>query len=81
MAPTQRWHKGSDGTKSGDGTQLERGRATADSAQVDTGGLECVANARAAAVPRQLCVALSRLYLGIADGMSIARVWACRYSK
>ena len=21
------------------------------------------------------------LYLGIADGMSIARVWACRYSK
>ena len=23
----------------------------------------------------------STLYLGIADGMSIARVWACRYSK
>ena len=22
-----------------------------------------------------------RLYIGIADGMSIARVWACRYSK
>ena len=21
------------------------------------------------------------LYLGIADGMSIARVWTCRYSK
>ena len=26
-------------------------------------------------------VALYWLYLGIADGMSIARVWACRYSK
>ena len=25
--------------------------------------------------------ALYRLYLGIADGMSIALVWACRYSK
>ena len=25
--------------------------------------------------------ALYRLYLGIADGMSIARAWACRYSK
>ena len=25
--------------------------------------------------------ALYRLYLGIADGMSIVRVWACRYSK
>ena len=25
--------------------------------------------------------ALYRLYLGIADGMSIARVWARRYSK
>ena len=25
--------------------------------------------------------ALYRLYLGIADGISIARVWACRYSK
>ena len=24
---------------------------------------------------------LSRLDLGIADGMSILRVWACRYSK
>ena len=24
--------------------------------------------------------ALYRLYLGIADGMSVARVWACRYS-
>ena len=24
---------------------------------------------------------LYRLYLGIADGMSIAQVWACRYSK
>ena len=23
----------------------------------------------------------ARLYIGIADGMSIARVWACRYSK
>ena len=22
-----------------------------------------------------------RLHLGVADGMSIARVWACRYSK
>ena len=22
-----------------------------------------------------------QLYLGVADGMSIARVWACRYSK
>ena len=26
-------------------------------------------------------IALYRLYLGIADGMSIARVWACRYSE
>ena len=26
-------------------------------------------------------VALYRLYIGIADAMSIARVWACRYSK
>ena len=25
--------------------------------------------------------ALYRLYLGVADGMSIARVWACQYSK
>ena len=25
--------------------------------------------------------ALYRLYVGIADGMSVARVWACRYSK
>ena len=25
--------------------------------------------------------ALYRLYIGIADGMSIARVWVCRYSK
>ena len=25
--------------------------------------------------------ALYRLYLGIADGVSIVRVWACRYSK
>ena len=25
--------------------------------------------------------ALYRLYIGIADGMPIARVWACRYSK
>ena len=24
---------------------------------------------------------LYRLYLGIADGLSIARVWVCRYSK
>ena len=24
---------------------------------------------------------LFRLYIGIADGMSIARVWLCRYSK
>ena len=24
---------------------------------------------------------LYRLYIGIADGISIARVWACRYSK
>ena len=24
---------------------------------------------------------LYRLYIGIADGMSVARVWACRYSK
>ena len=24
---------------------------------------------------------LLRLYIGIADGMSIARVWTCRYSK
>ena len=26
-------------------------------------------------------LSLHRLYLGIADGMPIARVWACRYSK
>ena len=26
-------------------------------------------------------VALYRFYIGITDGMSIARVWACRYSK
>ena len=26
-------------------------------------------------------LALYRLYIGIADGMSVARVWACRYSK
>ena len=25
--------------------------------------------------------ALYRLYLGIADGMPVARVWACRFSK
>ena len=25
--------------------------------------------------------ALYRLYIGISDGMSIARVWTCRYSK
>ena len=27
------------------------------------------------------CLALHRLYLGITDGMSIAQVWACRYSN
>ena len=26
-------------------------------------------------------LAAMMLYIGIADGMSIARVWACRYSK
>ena len=26
-------------------------------------------------------IALYRLYIGIADGMCIARVWACRYPK
>ena len=30
---------------------------------------------------RSHCIYLRRLYLGIADGVSIARVWACRYSK
>ena len=25
--------------------------------------------------------ALCRFYIGIADGMSIARIWACRYSN
>ena len=24
---------------------------------------------------------VARVYIGIADGMSIARVWTCRYSK
>ena len=32
----------------------------------------------AAGLPKDMVVAA---YLGIADGMSIARVWACRYSK
>ena len=27
------------------------------------------------------CVAPYGLYLGLADGLSIARVWTCRYSK
>ena len=30
---------------------------------------------------RRAAAGLSRLYLGVADGMSTARVWTCRYSK
>ena len=30
---------------------------------------------------RWMSAALYRLYLGVADGMSVARVWACWYSK
>ena len=30
---------------------------------------------------RKLVLGLYRLYIGVADGMSNARVWTCRYSK
>ena len=40
---------------------------------------ECAA--KAAAAQQVLPAYLYRLYLGVADGMSIARVWMCRYSK
>ena len=36
-----------------------------------------------AVVLRRICgaIEISALSLGMADGMSVARVWACRYSK
>ena len=37
--------------------------------------------AEVSAVYLPCAMALYRLFIGIADGMSIARVWACRYSK